>query len=47
MDDILKRIETWEKLYSEVKDRSTLAYLNLLNSMRNDYEQNHIKAEST
>ena len=41
MDDILKRIETWEKLYSEVKDRSTLAYLNLLNSMRNDYEQNH------
>lgn len=41
MDDILKRIETWEKLYSEVKDRGTLAYLNLLNSMRNDYEQNH------
>lgn len=41
MDDILKRIETWEKLYSEVKDRGTVAYLNLLNSMRNDYEQNH------
>lgn len=39
MEDIEKRIETWEKLYSEVKDRSTSAYLSLLNSMRNDYEQ--------
>lgn len=40
MEDILKRIETWEHLYAKVTDRTTLAYLDLLNSMRNDYELN-------
>lgn len=34
----LERINTWESLYTQVKDRSTMAYLNLLNSMRADYE---------
>jgi len=33
-----KRIEECERLYTQVKDRTTLAYLDLLNSMRMDYE---------
>lgn len=41
MEDILKRIETWENLYAKVVDRTTPAYLDLLNSMRNDYEINN------
>ena len=36
---ILKRIEEWESLYNRVLDRTTPAYLNLLNSMRDDYEK--------
>jgi hypothetical protein len=36
--DVLDRIEIWEDMYKKVKDRTTLAYLNMLNSMRNDYE---------
>lgn len=40
MEDILRRIATWEDLYSKVVDRTTPAYLELLNSMRNDYEIN-------
>lgn len=37
-DEILKRIETWEDLYKKVKDRTTMAYLNMLHAMRADYE---------
>lgn len=40
MEDILIRIATWEELYKKVGDRTTPAYLELLNSMRNDYEIN-------
>lgn len=40
MQNIEDRIKTWEKLYEEVKDRTTVAYLEMLNSMRNDYEKN-------
>lgn len=33
------RVKEYEKLYSEVKDRTTLAYLDMLNVMRFDYEE--------
>lgn len=36
---LLDRISEWEQLYSKVKDRHTSAYINLLNSMREDYEK--------
>ena len=39
MNTVEERIETWEKSYLEIKDRTTLAYLTLLNAMRSDYEQ--------
>lgn len=35
---ILERLAQWEDLYNKVVDRNTNAYLNLLNSMRSDYE---------
>lgn len=41
-DNLIKtkeRIKEWEELYAEVKDRTTPAYLDLLNSMRSDYEK--------
>lgn len=41
-DNLIKtkeRIKEWEELYGEVKDRTTPAYLDLLNSMRSDYEK--------
>lgn len=38
-DEILKRIKEWEKFYRKVIDRTTPAYLDLLNSMRDDYEK--------
>ena len=39
MNTVEERIETWEKSYLEIRDRTTLAYLTLLNAMRSDYEQ--------
>lgn len=39
MDYAQSRIEEYEQLYSEVKDRTTLAYLDMLNVMRFDYEE--------
>lgn len=36
--EILERVIVWEDLYDKIKDRSTEAYLQLLNSMRKDYE---------
>ena len=33
-----KRLEEYEFLYAQVKDRTTLAFLDLLNAMRADYE---------
>ena len=35
---ILERIKEWKNLYNQIEDRTTMAYLNLLNSMRSDYE---------
>lgn len=35
---ILERIEAWEDMYVKIYDRTTMAYLQLLNSMRIDYE---------
>lgn len=37
-EDALKRIEEYERLYCEVKDKTTLAFLDLLHAMRIDYE---------
>ena len=37
-EEVLKRIKTWEDMYNKVQDRTTLAYLHMLNSMRSDYE---------
>ena len=37
-DKVYDRITQWETMYEQVKDRTTLAYLYMLNSMRNDYE---------
>ena len=37
-EDVLKRIATWEDMYNKVRDRTTIAYLQLLNAMRSDYE---------
>lgn len=34
----LDRLQNWENVYSQIQDRTTIAYLNLLNSMRCDYE---------
>lgn len=40
MTSIIKdRITEYEKMHSEVKDRTTLAYLDLLNAMRVEYEE--------
>lgn len=36
--DILDRIKIWEDMYKKIFDRTTIAYLQLLNSMRIDYE---------
>lgn len=35
---ILERVVVWEDMYEKILDRTTLAYLQLLNSMRLDYE---------
>lgn len=35
---ILERVKTWEDMYAKIKDRTTIAYLNMLNAMRSDYE---------
>ena len=35
---ILERVAVWEDMYEKILDRTTLAYLQLLNSMRLDYE---------
>ena len=35
---ILERVVIWEDMYEKILDRTTLAYLQLLNSMRLDYE---------
>ena len=37
--ETLERIAQWEELYEKIENRTTVAYLNLLNSMRFDYEQ--------
>ena len=37
--EIEHRISEWEKYYKKVVDRTTPAYLDLLNSMRDDYEK--------
>lgn len=37
-NSVLERISEWETIYSEIKNRHTVAYINLLNSMRVDYE---------
>lgn len=34
----IERIKKWEEIYYSVSNKKTMAYLNLLNSMRNDYE---------
>ena len=39
MDYTQNRVLEYEKLYKEVKDRTTLAYLDMLNVMRFDYEE--------
>lgn len=39
MDYTENRVCEYEKLYNEVKDRTTLAYLDMLNVMRFDYEE--------
>ena len=39
MDYTQKRVLEYEQLYNEVKDRTTLAYLDMLNVMRFDYEE--------
>ena len=38
MNDARKRIEEYEHLYAQVKDKTTLAFVDLLNAMRMDYE---------
>lgn len=35
---VLERIEAWEDMYAKIYNRTTMAYLQLLNSMRIDYE---------
>ncbi len=35
---VLNRIKDWKQMYDKIKDRTTLAYLQLLDSMRRDYE---------
>lgn len=42
---ILTRIKEWESLYNQIEDRTTMAYLNLLNSMRSDYEAANYQTE--
>lgn len=39
MDQTQNRVLEYERLYTEVKDRTTLAYLDMLNVMRFDYEE--------
>lgn len=41
MDHAKNRSIEYERLYKEVKDRTTLAYLDMLNVMRFDYEELH------
>ena len=36
--EILERIIVWEDMHKKIYDRTTIAYLNLLNNMRLDYE---------
>lgn len=36
--EILERVKVWEDMYTKILDRTTMAYLQLLNSMRVDYE---------
>ncbi len=38
-ESALERIKTWEDIYSKIKNRETNEYLELLNSMRIDYEK--------
>lgn len=38
IESVKRRLEECEMLYAQVKDRTTLAFLELLNSMRMDYE---------
>ena len=38
IENAKKRLEEYEFLYAQVKDRTTLAFLDLLNAMRADYE---------
>ena len=38
-DEALERLESWESYYNKISNRTTEAYLNLLNSMRADYEK--------
>lgn len=42
---ILTRLEEWKNLYNQIEDRTTMAYLNLLNSMRSDYEAVNYQTE--
>ena len=44
---ILTRLEEWKNLYNQIEDRTTMAYLNLLNSMRSDYEAVGYQMECT
>ena len=39
MTDTTSRILEYEELYNRVQDRTTLAYLELLNAMRAEYEE--------
>ena len=38
MIEIIERVKSWENMYKQIQDRSTVAYLQLLNAMRADYE---------
>lgn len=37
-NEALERIPVWEDMYEKISNRTTIAYLNMLNSMRIDYE---------
>lgn len=39
MNDVTTRIQECEKLYNSISDRTTIAYLDLLNTMRFEYEE--------
>ena len=38
IEDAKRRLEECEFLYAQVQDRTTIAFLDLLNAMRADYE---------